>query len=469
MNHHCDFHPLASADWQCATCGGRFCALCRAQERQVGHGDACPECAGRLEALSSGSSEQPLWSERARVIKWSLSRSTIMLTLMMAILALGWQWYSVENQAIPLWFLASMIAVVSVLGLCMVDVLQRQTEKPKARPDLVKLLSVFRLTRHAVLAASVSAVLVLQTLFWHNASPVLSLTIVALGIALAPVLLTYSLMSGARPNFLQQLGRLKLGYFANVVFAVLLFGLVAVSLNALALHSLPVVAVPASVVLICAALFLYFTHLALVACEAGREHWRKAKHVSQTRQSSIDIQLDKALKQGRYDLVIDQLEQELFKLDSSDLRLEQLHQTMLWSRDWHNLARYSQSIIHLYLAKGREHDAVELVKVLKKELGQFRVQDIKQTLRLAKACDHENEYGVLLWLAQNAHERFKDSQLVVSELYLLVSRVLRQNLDDPERASRFQRYAQDCIERHKAEHHPIKSGKTKNYKAEHLK
>jgi len=415
--------------------------------------ERCSQCSGKLQLVQGAQMGRPLWSDQAQALRFVASGGNLSLILFLALVGSVWQ-FSALSFHFDLAILASFL-LLSCFAFAGVSSLVKASRSPESWPLLTKASSEFEIKKHggsALLAtASLSGVIYL----WQSANVAAAVLAVTALITLAPLLLLKLLVP--RGGIAAILAKLNAGYFATVFSGLCSFVLTFLAVNFVHVHLPPVYAFPCAVTAIGIGMFSYCATLALAACELTRDQWPGERTHVGVKESEFDARLELALKQGQYERVQDLLEGELFRLDSRDYRLEQMHKLLTYTEDWKGLAKFSQSILHYYLSRGRESEAIAVARQLRGEMPAYKMNDLKLMLRLAKACEKADETGLLLWLAQNAHLRFREQELLVAELYLLVSKVLRTKLDDPSRAETFKRFAQSCVRQHQDKQGAVKS------------
>ena len=152
--------------------------------------------------------------------------------------------------------------------------------------------------------------------------------------------------------------------------------------------------------------------------------------------TSLDTDIDQALKMGQYDKVVSLLEESIKRNGNSTLRRQQLFLMLIELKDLVKLSRYAELFIDWMLDRNKIKDASQFIYQLRKHDPKFLMHDLKLINSLAKQFLRAKKYALVLWLAEDAKTRFQVCEELAS-LYLSGAQALITHFKDLEKAEEY--------------------------------
>jgi hypothetical protein len=431
----CDFHPHLEAGWTCPQCHQSSCERCLQDQAPSEANYRCPVCHFSLTNIPKQKAEQRFgW--HARSLRAYLFSKPLGL-LLGANLALSGLSVQLGLEVQPTLILLCLLPLL--LGMVMgATIMLKGTRRHPLVSSALNFRDIFG--HCALLAGATGAG------FWLWSEMQLAAVVWSFVMALVAPLLMLSYLFSLESFDQDKTVRARLHrvwIVTNIGFAGLLS--VAGLLSFLSVSLGSQYFIYASACLLSLAIPVIYCLIALNSCSVEAQNIAvSVRPLSEHEKRDELIQL--ALRTGRFDDARAQLIRECYRSDSPDYRFVQLYRLLVFQKDWHALAHHTPAIVTYFLKRGRDEEVFHLLENLRTELPDFFIQDLSLLLRLAKRCANENKHILLLWLAREAHERFPHERLRVAELYLRVSRIMREHYHEPELASGFARFARECVD-----------------------
>ncbi len=157
---------------------------------------------------------------------------------------------------------------------------------------------------------------------------------------------------------------------------------------------------------------------------------------SQDKISTLDMDIDQALKIGQYQEVVALLEDALKRNGNSNLRRQQLFLLLNELRDTEKLTRYAGLFLYWMLERNKIKDASQFIYQLRKNDPAFVLHDLSLISQLAKKLFRAKKYTLVLWLAEDGKTRFKPCE-ELANLYLTATQALITHFKDLKKAEEY--------------------------------
>lgn len=455
MGEYCQFHPFTKGKWYCEQCNESYCSKCPTHSRNAPEKRFCPEC---NEALTEQITQQSLrvrpWHQAIHLIFNDRTRTWAAFYLL-AVFATS---FYLSQYLAPLALSAAMISAVGLwVGVGLVKTLSSTHASLNGMPTFLDVFNRMRTGRSLVLTAQLSVVIAAAFASYWMGWGVLSLVVVVLAIAVCPLWIireavhseqlgrsrarSSKAMTDSRVSSLDILGTLKERYVELVLIgggSVLVLSVLSSYLVTILSPSLAFSAVTTTGLCVgglsAVAIGFAARHIALSAHQAAK------KPVVSHEPQKFDDVITVSLKTGRYNLILDQLEQSYLE-EQSGYRLEQFYKAMMFTKNWNALERYSHKILEHLLVRAKHQECASFLQVLKDRKSQFSIWDAGLCGRLAKVFETMKLDSMVLWLAIDAHKRFPADPGIVSDLYFSVAHVLEAQGQSSEKIAAFRRFA----------------------------
>lgn len=452
MSLHCHYHPQQDARWHCPECQQKYCQHCLDQPAQLiqKQANSCPQCAMPLQALLDEPRRGRTWVRHGSLIRSQFGLSyflnTSLVVLMLSLWAISGFGFS-HGAAL---FICQLLACCA--GLPAIEALASEGCRPKKWPSIRQLFQHFDVKRHIGIALLITSLSFSPAWLWQADMGIIAMFWLTALLIVLPIPLVREVMAKPKPSLARCAHDLMLKHQQGYQLAVLrnlsiwLGSALVVDFYYAQLSAPWALALSAFTVL--SATSLSSLVLALLACELQQDA-RLNDTSTKLQRSDVELELELALRQGRYDYVAGLLEDELARAPADHPFYESLAQTLEHTRNWPALAKHSQSIVYYYLQTEQVAAACALIKLLRARLENYQMADTKLMLSLAKRC-HSERGELVLWLAKTAHLRFTGQYLVLAELYLLAAKVAGKQFNSSDQVVDFRRKAQHCLSQHRA-------------------
>jgi len=156
-------------------------------------------------------------------------------------------------------------------------------------------------------------------------------------------------------------------------------------------------------------------------------------------EKQAQVEVDIALKEGRYDLAIDSLTHQFSRRPNDKITLSRLFKLLMETGKWEMLDKKSRPMLTLLLETGSIKEIRLMLRGLYKQRPQFEVRDPELALNLAKSLYHAGEYRLLLRILKDFGIRFKESPLE-PEVLEISARALANGLHKVDKAKLYLQY-----------------------------
>ena len=403
----------------------------------------CPICRKQLELVSKPVEQGVFWQKIPEVFQASLAITSLIPILLCSVLSLGLLG-PLLAQVIVAWCIFLLLLVYGCADAR--HVVSGHNAFQSFKGNVGHIWSHVESARHVIalvlvalssvalcLAYADSTFAVLASFAWLLVLPLMLLT------ALRD---EHEIRVFNINAWVQLLGQLGGHYFVLLVYGASLLGASLVVWDLFTRNVPSVFAIPISVALVSYATLVYFRILGLVLRQQNMMTQHAKRHVGTVKvehAKQIEADISIALKTGQYEHLFVLLERELRSSSCPDFRREQLYKLVLARDDVRRLELHSQTFLRLLLARGRNRQALDLLKTLRVNNVRYRLYDAVLALSLAGASYKCGEHKLLLWLANDAHERF-DGESAVAELYMLAARALITPFREYAKAAAYLRY-----------------------------
>lgn len=452
MSLHCHYHPQHNARWHCPECQQKYCQHCldRPERLIQKQSNSCPQCAMPLQALVDDTSFSRTWVRHGSLLRSQFGLSYLLNTSLIVLMLSLWALSGLGFSHSVALFISHLIACCA--GLPAIEAIASEGRRPKKWPSIRQLVQHLDAKRHASIALLITTLSFSPIWLWQADMGIVAMLALVCLLAALPIPLVREVMAKPKPSLARCAHDLMLKHQQGYQLAVLRnisiwLGTALVVDFCYAQLSAPwALALSSTTVL--SATGLSTLVLALLACELQQDA-RLSQTSTKIQRSDAELELELALRQGRYDYVAGLLEDELARAPADHHFYENLAQTLEHTRNWPALAKHSQSIVYYYLQTEQVAAACALIKLLRARLEGYQMADIKLMLSLAKRS-HREHGELVLWLAKTAHLRFTGQYLSLAELYLLAAKVAGKQAKSGDQVADFRRKAQHCLSQHKA-------------------
>lgn len=470
MNQYCHFHPTSPAKWRCNKCSRFYDNVCLPKANEKQQQGSCPFCESPLkylptEFLSNNSDFYPF----KNLIKDSVTSTHLYLLITSLVISL----------------ISSLVDINSTLKIlmCFTGVLfinlhfarasayynhsilktGRRLASNKRRNNKSEFSMLSPLT--SVQLCLVSLLFLLFPVYtFYSLSWIIGLLLIVIGSAAFPFLIIFSLHSSdTHPGVsLSKLFKeLKPFSFKLARQSLYLFWLV-LFISDLAMLLAPfMIAVSISAISSTLALFIILnvstkTFMFNIAKLAAQQEAIQAPKgppsiYNHEKISTLDTDIDQALKTGQYLKVVSLLEEALKRNGNSNLRRQQLFLLLSELQDFEKLSRYAGLFLYWMLERNKIKEASQFLYKLRKHNPAFLLHDLSLMSKLAKQFLRLKKYALVLWLAEEAKTRNKPSEELAS-LYLSGAQALITHYKDLEKAETYLLFIfQTCAEYPSAE------------------
>ncbi len=401
----------------------------------------CPQCKKPLAHLKANKAYPPFWTIGSRFLRFPFQAEPALIITFSTMLAFSW-----SGPWLVKWLACFMILLLSChYGLQSALAYERNGFNA---PGLDAVISRKGWEQSLALAICVATAIGLSYsafLFWSTtATTVIALLVISL---LPGILLTQIVNRGSPLNisplmFYRIVAQLDFRYLQLVGYFFVATSLIIITSDAAGQHLPELAMAPITAFTLSYSLIVLFSVLGHVA--AQYHHFvRKELRPPGSPDTSVamgldaawlvETQLDISLKNGDYTKAVELLEQALKRQSSATNTKEQLYRLLRAMHDWQKLEHYSHLFLWHQLRLKQAHEAIRFIKLLRKNLPGFAIQDLELRYKLAKQCLKSKEPKLVLWLAQEAHQRFEASE-ALAELYLLAAKVLLHPFDEKTKA-----------------------------------
>lgn len=445
MKFYCRYHPIVVANWHCPQCRRNYCRDCVPAADATLQTGTCPQCRSPLSVLKERKTELPFWQNMAQFCLFPFRQEPALLMLILA--------------ALSLIALAGEVAGLVVLGLglfllhryahaCAIGFARGRFEAPSVQVLLDA--GEYTSTTAFLLANVVLIGSVVLSLWFDQTLSAVGLGLLALLVApalLISVLRQQDLRLALKPEtLLAPLVRMDRQYWWLSAFLALevLIGLIATDL--FVQHAPAFIVYPAGTIIVTALFLALAALLGYVLCQYDAFDLSSHQETTKPRKAKgelpvliTDTLIDMALKDGELDKVIELLKGALKQKGSADLRRDQLFTLLHQRGDYAALLEDAEIYLWRQLTRGQYRQAFTLLKEFQQTQATFCLHDLELSAELAELCFKHEEYKLLLWLARDAHKRFKPEP-ALARLYTLAADTLSQHFGADKKAEVFREY-----------------------------
>lgn len=455
MSHYCHFHPISQAKWRCSKCTRFYDNACVPTANEKKQHGLCPFCESALiylpaEITSSNTNFYPL----KELVRDCLTRThfyVFFVSLSLAGLS------SLFDVSTTLKILLSFAAVFFInlhfaressyhLHSNQLTGKRKSKVKNKLNNPLFSMLSP---TASAQLALLSIILLLFPAYCFYFLNWFIGLALVIFGGISFPFLIIFSLHSSdsdqeakfsklfkaLQPFYLKLAGQ-SLGFYWLALFISDVAKSLAPFTIALAI-SVSISTLAFFILLnICAKAFMLSLSKINRPQKAQAGPKGPTSIYSHDKISTLDMDIDQALKIGKYPEVVILLEDALKRNGNSNLRRQQLYLLLTELQDTEKLARYAGLFLYWMLERNKIKDASKFIYQLRKNNPSFVMHDLSLMSKLAKQFIRTKKYTLVLWLAEDAKTRFKPCEELAS-IYLTAAQALITYFKDLKKAEEY--------------------------------
>jgi hypothetical protein len=465
VDHYCHFHPISQAKWRCSKCTRFYDNACVPNANEKQQQGLCPFCESPLiylptENISSTTHFYPL-KELFRDCFTSTHLYLLCSSLGLAIL----------SDLVDIAAIIKITLCFSVVFFISLHFAREQSyhhhttqqtgrRKAKYKSKLNKPLFSMLSPATSAQLTSLSLVLLLFPAYcFYSLNWFIGLVLIFIGGITFPFLIIFSLHSSdndQEASFAKLFKELKPFYFKLAGQSLCLYWLV-LFISDVVKSFLPLtITLSISVAVSSLSLFIMLNYCAkifimsLAKLSAQHQKLQTPKGpvsiYNHDKISSLDTDIDQALKTGQYQKVVALLEEALKRNGNSNLRRQQLFLLLNELQDKEKLARYALLFLYWMLERNKIKDASKFIYQLRKNDPGFLIHDLSLMSKLAKQFFRTKKYALVLWLAEDAKIHFKPCEDLAS-LYLVATQALITHYKDLEKAEEYLLYIlQSCAE-----------------------
>lgn len=447
MKQYCDYHPLESARWHCLSCQKRHCPQCLPDMSASQRQSDCPGCGEALQFLGITDTIEPFWNRLPAFFRYPLNANALTIIIGYSLLVFAF-WSLFHNLLIYLLLFATLLKYLYYLVEYTADGHLDAPPVNAAYGDgrfaiAGKQLLVFLLMGLLVfLAAFIGGrpLALLATFLLVLALPASTLVLAMDGRALASL----------NPVFLGTLiARIGWPYFVLYGHLVVLM-LVGGTVREFADSHLPagLGELVASLVN-CYFAVIFFHMLGYLLYQYQDKlgfvssHQEEQAPVSIHPEARFDAELDIHLKDGRYERVQAMLIEALKRQPGNPNRLSQIFRLLAARADGATLIAQQQQLLPWLLQQPDDRSLAQALRLCIKAKADFVLGDPALTYRCARQLELQGHHKLALHLLKDFHKRFPKAQ-ELAEAYLLVARLLANQLGDWNRAIQVLNFIDRC-------------------------
>ncbi len=454
MGHYCHFHPSSPAKWRCTKCSRFYDNVCLPKANEKLQQGQCPLCAAPLKYLPTNNATNNIQNYSFKsLLKDSVSINHIYLI----IAALG---ISVLTQFININTSFEQFLSISFIFLMALHFSRKQAyflhhyKNPGMRSTARRALKEASLN-HLSLTTSIqltclSLIFLLFPIYcFYFLHWLMGLFLILAGGAIFPLLILFSIHSSEdEPGITlsKVFKALKPFYLKLICQSIFLYLLILFSNDLAGNFVSDNIVFPLTAALTSMALIIYINlvtkafMLCLIKLVATKEpvieNNGPVSIYNQDKISSLDVDIDQALKSGQYLKVVSLLEDALKRNSQSILRRQQLFLQLIELKDFARLSRYAGLFLYWMLERNKIKDASQFIYLLRKNEPGFLLHDLTLMNKLAKQFLRTKKYALVLWLAEDTKTRFKPCEHLAS-LYLSAAQALITHFKDLEKSEEY--------------------------------
>ncbi len=454
MNHYCHFHPTSPAKWRCNKCNRFYDNACLPKANEKQQQGQCPFCQSALEYLFTENSPKSEHYVLSQLLKDCFTDTNVYLLCISILIALLASLLTIHTSF-------KVLLCISGVLLINLHVTRKSTylrhefqQTGRRRPSLSKKYqqptdTIFSPATSAQLTFIAGLLLLFPVYCFYSLNWFIGLALLLFGGGIFPCLVIFSFHTSDNE---QNIPLSKL--FKELKPYLLKLSLQSISLFWIVLFvsDLSLSLIPFSISLILSAAL---STLALfIILNISTRTFMLARHKLGSQQnktiapkgpgtiyshdqiSTLDTDIDLALKTGQYGQVVALLEEALKRNGNSNLRRQQLFLILIELKDLEKLSRYAGLFLHWMLERNKIKDASQFLYQLRKNDPAFLLHDISLMNKLAKQFFRTKKHALVLWLAEDARTRHKPSADLAG-LYLTASQAMITHFQDLEKGEEY--------------------------------
>ncbi|WP_246840996.1 B-box zinc finger protein [Hahella sp. CCB-MM4] len=445
MESYCQYHPLEPSEWYCKNCQVHFCEHCVAMP-PGSYNAQCPVCHQNLGHSGSTAKVPPFWQCLSDFFAYPISRDPIVLIAICTLLP------AIFNQG----FLALIILIVLVCAQTKYMYLViEQSARGDLKPPTLKeafmgggLMLVIQQTLIFIIFGG----LVFAANMWLGSGiAMLLLILILIGLPASIMLLAteHEITQALDPSrILGVVGAIGWPYFVMCGYLILLMlGLGAVQEFVVTRFN-PSLAYTITgftssyfmLVIFCMMGYvLYQYQPRLGGAIHSSQHEVHKPDLAQKNEKQSLIEIDIALKDGRYDLAIESLTNLFSRKPYDKVTLDRLFKLLMLTGRWDVLDKKSLPVLKLLVETGRIREIRQMLRGLYSKREKFEVRDPEAAYHIAQSLYHAGDYRLLLRVLQGYGQRFKDAPHQ-AEVIMLSARALANGLHNGPKAKQYLMY-----------------------------
>ncbi len=441
MDSYCHYHPLQPSLWYCSNCQKPLCGDCVAAKPQSFNAQ-CPVCQHSLRHSGSANHVTPFWQCLSDFFAYPIAKDPIVLVAICTLLP------AFLNQGI-------IALIVGIVLLCaqtkyMYQVIENTSHGELKPPALSKAFSgggmvlifqqtlIFIILGGLLYAANIWLGTILYTI-------VLLFIIIALPASVMLLATEHEISQAIDPGRLMGV-MLAIGWPYLVMcgyLVLLMLGFGAVK-DFVDVHLNPSLASTLTgftssyflmVIFYMMGYVLYQYQPRLGGAIQVNEQMPSTEQLSRN-DKQTQIEIDIALKDGKYDLAIESLLGLFSRKPHDKVTLDRLFRLLLLTERWDLLDKKSLPVLKLLIETGRIREIRQMLRGLYGKRKTFEVRDPDAAYHVAQSLYHANDYRLLLRVLQKYGERFKDAPHQ-AEVLLLSARALANGLHNGDKAKQY--------------------------------
>ena len=411
----------------------------------------CPSCNSRVTAYVPELSTNSLWHCYGTILSLPLRKQSGLFLLSLLVVFI-----LISLVGLPLYISLIGSAFFALVYGAQLSTLLAKSKMRQTRMPPTELLFKFEMYRAALPTLYVVIVTTATCAFLFLSQHYVALVVVMVALFFTFPVLAVMRVQGERPaglspvsHFVQVMANLGPNYIALCCWGLLLVYAGLVGVDGLRTFAPAVIEGAVAPVLVAYLILVWQTAVGLSMplrfSAAGADS--RSKYASLAANIE-DVQIGIALREGKYDRVLALLESDYYRNGMSDYRLEQLYKLSLAQNRHAMLAEYGAVFMSMLLRRGRDEEALSLLRTLRKKREDYRVADAQLCVNLVRSCERRKKQKLLLWLVQDAHCRFPQEPILVAEMYRSAAKVLHKRFRQHDKALAYMKKAAQARDMH---------------------
>lgn len=453
MANFCTYHPIQPSKWRCAACHRQFCKQCMPDAIENTQKGRCPSCGHSLTFLGMATHIQPFWHRLSAFFLYPLSPNALTILLLCTVL--------------PFFFPNNLLGGLAGLALFCVllkytySIIEYTAEGHLSPPKVGQAFSggIALLLQQLGIFIVAALFVGLCARFGGEFLATLGVGIALFALPASIILLALSERMGPAINPLQLLSLIgTIGWPYIVLYCHIILMVFALTTLQNLMHehlSWSLAAVGSGFLfsyfmliifhMMGYLLFQYQDRLGFAANEhsADDDRTELTSHVGLRHEADIDM----ALKEGRYEVVLTLLKADLKRQPEHPVRRQQLFQLLWELQDNAQLREYSATFLRLFASQNQGFRIHQLVEQQLKHDADFKIEDPQLLFKVCEILYLQGKYRMIFALCKDLHKRLSGDP-ILAEIYVLVAKSLANGMQKWDKALQYLGFVQQNFAQH---------------------